>query len=75
MRFADKNLFKYITESLEGIKEFTVMNKRIFLVDRCEREHRRKSNAEINYNFVTALSPRIMEAIWIAGIVVVAPIN
>lgn len=71
LRKADRKLIKNINEALGGIKEFTVMDKRKYLVDRCDYEFTQKTMTEISYLFTVARTPRLLEVFLVIGLILI----
>lgn len=69
LRNADRKLIKNINEALGGIKEFTVMDKRRYLVDRCNYEFTQKTMTEISYLFAVSRTPRLLEIFLVIGLI------
>ncbi len=68
LREVNAEQMKYVTQAVNGIKEFSVMQKRSFFVDKYEEAYDKKIKADIKYNFTLEYPARIIETTCIVGL-------
>lgn len=70
---AEKN--RWVNESITGIKDVFVYNKKKFFLDKYSESYERGAKASADYNFVSASPERIIEIVCVTGIIAVVLIR
>lgn len=70
LREMDSNLLKYATQAVNGIKEFSVLQKKDFFADKFGEVVEEKVDAEVTYNFTLKFPARLIEAVCVCVLVI-----
>ncbi|NBK93776.1 ABC transporter ATP-binding protein [bacterium 1XD21-13] len=69
-RLANAESYKYAYQSINGIKEITVMRRKDFFLSKYDNAIRKSTNENIRFNFLNACPKQIIEAVCICGIII-----
>lgn len=74
-REANANTISWSIQTIEGIKDVLVFDKRKYVVSKYKRLYDRLTKANITYNFLLMTPDRIIEAFCVSGIIVIVMIR